>query len=113
MRKTQFRTESFSEVLNGKTFKDKGEGKVLEKSVFKSWVVVVQLVLVRRSQLDGNRWCRIISRKYEIVLYRNRIRCYCNMLIGWQGSRERLGSRLFSFQLSTFTNVKFSFLCFE
>ena len=109
MEKTQFRTESFSKVLNGKTFKDREKNKVMEKSVFKSWVVVVQLVLVRRSQLDGNRWCRIISRKYEIVLYRNRVRCYCNMLIGWQGSRGRLGSRLFSSQLSTFIYVMFSF----
>ena len=109
MEKTQFHIESFSKVSNGKTFKDREKNKVMEKSVFKLWVVVVQLVLVRRSQLDGNRWCRIISRKYEIVLYRNMIRCYCNMLIGWQGSRERLGSRLFSSQLSTFTYVMFSF----
>ena len=110
MGKTQFHTESFSEVLNGKTFKDREKTKVMEKSVFKSWVVVVQLVLVRRSQLDGNRWCRIISRKYEIVLYRNRIRCYCNMLIGWQGSRVGLKT----FQFSTFDfykrKVQFSLL---
>ena len=107
MEKTQFRIESFSKVLNGKTFKDREKNKVMEKSVFKSWVVVVQLVLVRRSQLDGNRWCRIISRKYEIVLYRNRIRCYCNMLIGWQGSR--VGLKTFRFSTFDFYKRKVQF----
>ena len=63
MEKTQLHIESFSKVSSGKTFKDMEKNKVMEKSAFKSWVVVVQLVLVRRSQLVGSRWCRIISRK--------------------------------------------------